>query len=184
MCAWYKEHRHLSKDTIEKEYFAFSNKKRSYGSLQTQLYKLGFGGLTKKKEGASLKRKASEEITTVVSNPSICCPPSESIDPAELSKAVMTISKPTLHWNTPDIEAEKEDQSPPRPTQKCSTPGNLEIAGGDSDADQPERTSPSLPEAPFSLSFQVVDQHSFRFGSGGQSLSDDMMSENHEMLPG
>lgn len=57
---WFESHRHLSKKEIEQEYLAFSKTRRSYHSIQSQMYKLGLGKMTNKRKETARKHATSE----------------------------------------------------------------------------------------------------------------------------
>ncbi|KAJ5737315.1 uncharacterized protein N7483_002440 [Penicillium malachiteum] len=130
LLAWYKENRHLSNDSIEKEYYRFSGNDRSYASLQSQLYKLGFGKLTNKKEGASSKCKGSEGCPAARPDHLASDISLKSVDAAEVTLAMKTISESTPGQATCIVSAEKGEGFSTN-TAKCSQ--TLGVAADDNE---------------------------------------------------
>ncbi|KAJ5288040.1 hypothetical protein N7478_003726 [Penicillium angulare] len=198
---WFKDHRHLPKEALEDEYHAFSGKERSFSSLQSQLYKLGWGELTNRKEGTSLKRKAPGEVP-VATNRSGCGSSLASTDPAEVSKAMKMISGSTSNKGNPDPETRKEKSPPPRPAQRFSTPEDVDIStrltgqfefvdaegtrqhqcNANDGNDRPGRTSElnSSHEEPCAMLNELQIPY---LRSDGQSSNDVVSTESLEALP-
>lgn len=67
---WFKEHQYLSSEEIERQYYRFSGKDRSYLALQSKLYHQGSGYLCNKRKRSALQHHTPSKPSPLALTPS------------------------------------------------------------------------------------------------------------------
>jgi hypothetical protein len=91
------------------------------------MYKSGRGDWIKNREGASKKHKVQRETSTEEIHEPFHLPSFQSADIAQLSQAMMTISKSISNTGMPGIVAGEEWTAPLRSAGLVTTPGGVSI---------------------------------------------------------